>query len=113
MSRDDIKESLFDSLNSFDNLQFLEFKKKYNLFLSEIHCRANREIFLQRFKTRSQSGERHPGHVDSYNYEEFAMTIDKGGYEAIEASDRTLEIDTTNFLSINERSLFNFIAGNL
>ncbi|NJP18783.1 MAG: ATP-binding protein [Hydrococcus sp. CRU_1_1] len=98
ISRDDIKESLFDSLGwrdrewskqlgiasyrllyyfiesqvsagnssiaesnfmpKFDNLKFLELKRKYKLYLLHIHCRADREVLFQRFKMRSESGDK-------------------------------------------------------
>jgi hypothetical protein len=97
----------------FDNSKFLEFKKKYSLYLLQIHCRADREILFQRFKVRSESGERHLGHVDRLNYHEFNLTLEQGGYEALEASDRVLEIDTTDFTQIDYPSLFESIGARL
>ncbi|WP_139253740.1 hypothetical protein [Hydrococcus rivularis] len=64
---------------------------------------------MQRFKVRSESGEKHPGHVDRSNYQEFEMTLSQGDYEALEASDRVLEIDTTDFNQIDDETLFEFI----
>lgn len=153
ISRDDIKESLFDFLGwqdrewskklgiasyqllyyfietqvsagnslivesnfmpKFDNSKNLELKRKYNFYLLQIHCRADREALFQRFKVRSESGERHLGHVDSLNYDEFNLTLNRGGYDALEASDRVLEIDTTDFARINYCSLFESIGDRL
>ncbi|MCU0536318.1 MAG: hypothetical protein MUD14_20725 [Hydrococcus sp. Prado102] len=81
-------------------------KEKYNLYLLQIHYRADREVLFQRFKVRSESGERHLGHVDRLNYDEFNLTLDRGGYEALAASDRILEINTTDFAQIDYCQLF-------
>jgi hypothetical protein len=40
-------------------------------------------------------------------------TLDRGGYEALEASDRVLEIDTTDFARIDYRSLFELVGDRL
>jgi hypothetical protein len=52
-------------------------------------------------------------HVDRFNYDEFNLTLERGGYEALEASDRILEIDTTDFTQMDYRSLFESIGDRL
>ncbi len=70
-------------------------------------------MLFQRFQKRSESGERHPGHVDNLNYEEFQTTLLKGGYDILDIEGTVLEIDTTDFEKINYQSLSSSIAKSL
>jgi hypothetical protein len=70
-------------------------------------------IALARFKDRSRSGERHPGHVDRSIYEEMEANWKRGGYEIIDVCDRTLKIDTTDFNSIDYEQIYKTIETNL
>jgi predicted kinase len=146
VSRDDIKESLFDSLGwsdrewsiklgvasykllykniesllsagvsfivesnfkpAYDNERFLNLKKKYDFETFQIMCSANGEILFERFKIRSESGERHPGHVDHLNYDEFKDTLLKGGHEKLDIGGKVFDIDTSDFNTINYDKLF-------
>lgn len=145
ISRDDIKETLFDSLGwtnrewsrklgsasydllyyfietllntgvslvvesnfqpQFANSKFLSLRNKYCFDLFQIYLLADSEILLQRFKFRAESGERHPGHVDRLNYEEFRNTLVASGYEPLAECDRLFKIDTTDFASVDYQSL--------
>lgn len=141
ISRDSIKESLFDSLGwsdrqwskklgiasynllyyfidslvsknislivesnfqaAYDTEKYKNIQNKYGLKLTQIHCHTKGEVLLERFKQRSESGERHPGHVDHLNYEEFQTTLLKGEYEILDIESTNFKIDTTDFNSIN------------
>ncbi len=54
----------------------------------------------------SESGERHPGHVDYLNYEEFKTTLNEGGYDILDIGGKVFEIDTTDFDKIDYKMLF-------
>jgi predicted kinase len=97
-------------LPQFDNAKLLELKKKYNFYLLEIVCYTERQILLERFKNRTESEERHPGHVERLNYQEFENTLSQNFDLKLEASDRILTIDTTDFHQIDDRELFAAIA---
>ncbi len=149
ISRDDIKESLFDSLGikdrewskklglasykvlyqlvdsllragqslilesnfkpEFDNEIFLNFQKKYDLEILQIMCKTEGEILFERFKQRSESGERHPGHVDNQNYEEFKELLQKGKHRPLKIRGNVFDIDTTDFESTDYNSIFTAI----
>ncbi len=148
-SRDDIKESLFDSLGikdrewskklgitsykilyqlieslleagqtiiiesnfkpKFDDERFLDLKKKYNFKPLQIMCKTDGEILFKRFKKRSESGKRHPGHVDDQNYDEFKEVLLKGEDLALNIGGKVFNIDTTDFESIDYDSIFSVI----
>lgn len=150
ITKDDIKESLFDTLGSKDRKwskklglasykilyyladsllkagrpfilesnfkaeleteKFLDLKNKYDFFPFQIQCKTNGEILFERFKQRAESGDRHPGHVDHLNYEELKEVLLKGAHDPLEIGGKVIDIDTTDFKSIDYKSLFNEIS---
>ncbi len=153
ISKDDIKESLFDSLgikdrewskklgiasykilyqtlelllqtnktfiveNNFEpkfaDQKFNTLKNKYNFEILQIICETKGEILFERFKKRSESSERHPGHVDHLNYNEFKKTLLKEEYPALNIGSKVYKIDTTNFSKIDYVSIFKIIKSTL
>jgi predicted kinase len=157
ISKDDIKESLYDSLGysdrewskqlgvasynllylftenllatehsviiesnfkfGIDTVKLLNLKHKYQFSLLQIHCYVEIAIALQRFKNRSRSLERHPGHVDHLIYEEMESNFKKGGYEILNICDReaypkgnhTIKIETSDFDSIDYQAIYQTI----
>ena len=149
ISKDDIKESLFDSLGTkdrewskklgiasfellygfietlllsntsfiietplkpeYDEERFLSLKKKFGFKSIQLMCKTDGKILFERFKKRSESGKRHPGHVDSQNYDEFKDILLKGEQQALNLEGKVFDIDTTNFESIDYDSVFNAI----
>lgn len=145
ISRDSIKESLFDSLGwldrqwskklgvasynllyyfidslvsknismivesnfqaAYDTEKYRDIQNKYALKLIQIHCHTRGEVLIERFKQRSESGERHPGHVDHLNYEEFKTVLSKGEYEILGVESTNFKIDTTDFDIIDYKFL--------
>ncbi|KQC14868.1 MAG: hypothetical protein APR63_05025 [Desulfuromonas sp. SDB] len=92
-----------------DRQRFQELKKKYNYFPVEIRCKTEGEVLVRRFKQRSLSGKRHPGHVDHSNYEEFRENLLIGKNDFLNLGGLILDIDTTDFDKIDYDSIFNSI----
>ncbi|MBD3328480.1 AAA family ATPase [Candidatus Peregrinibacteria bacterium] len=149
ISRDDIKESLFDSLGvkdrewsksigaasfgilykmihillkarksfiietplnpEYDGRKFLELKQEYDFEVIQVMCKAEGNILFERFKKRSESGDRHPGHVDERNYDEFKEVLLKGYQEPLDIGGKVFEIDTTDYSTLNHESVFDLI----
>jgi len=149
ISRDDIKELLFDSLGwkdrewskklglasysllyhflefelctgrslivesnfkaEFDTKKFLGLREKYDFEPFQIQCKVDSNTLFERFKRRSESGERHPGHVDHLSYEEFKSSLLKDHYEILDIGGRFFEVDTTDFDTIDYEGLFKAI----
>ncbi len=144
VTKDDIKESLFDSLgwsdrtwskklgrasypliyyfvesllsagrsliveSNFDQQAtptFLALKSKYPFEPFQIQCRSDGAVLLQRFKTRSESGARHSGHVDHTIYAEVREILIKGKYENLDIGGTVFEIDTTDLDKIDYAGL--------
>lgn len=98
-----------------DTEKLKRLQDKYDCNLIQIHCYAPISVALARFKARSLSGERHPGHVDHLILEEMAENIKKGGYELLELCDRTLRADATDFTRSDEEVevIFHWLETNL
>jgi adenylate kinase family enzyme len=90
----------------FDDQKFNNLKNKYNFEILQIICETKGEILLERFKKRSESGERHPGHVDHLNYDEFKDTLLKKDYPPLNIGGEVLKVDTTNFDQIDYLLIF-------
>ena len=149
ISRDGIKESLFDALGvndrewskklgrasyhvlyqlidlllqanktfivesnfqpAFDDERFLDLQKKYDLAILQFMCKTDGEILFERFKKRSESGERHLGHVDDQTHDEFKELLLKGELRALNIGGNVFDIDTTDFERIDYDSIFRAI----
>lgn len=153
LCRDDIKESLFDSLGFNDREQsrkiggasfkllydltekflnantplivetffhpehdrdkFSELKSKYNLRLLEINCIAKADIRHKRFINRNESGERHPGHVDHFNYDQSNGDSNDKETGLLDIGDERITVDTSNFETLDYENIFNKIKSYL
>lgn len=88
-----------------DTSRFLELRQKYAFEIFQIQCVANGEVLLERFKQRWKDGQRHPGHVDDENFEEFEDVLLKGRYEPLNIGGTLYEVDTTDFEKIDYEGL--------
>lgn len=96
-----------------DTEKLKNLKNKYQCSLLQIHCYAPISLALARFKARSLSGDRHPGHVDHLILEEMEANWKQGGYEIVDICDRTLRVDATNFAEIDYENIFHWLEDNL
>ncbi len=106
-----IVESNFNP--KFDTQIFLDFQKKYDFSVFIIHCEADGEVLFNRFKLRSESGERHQGHRDHLNYDEFRETLLKGHLDILDISGEVIKIDTTNFSKLNLNQVYEKLDGKI
>ncbi len=84
-----------------DSAVFAKFQKAYGVEFVQILCHAEGKVLLERFKKRAGSEERHPGHVDLQNLEEFQDTLLKGRCEPLALEGRLIEVDTTDFAKVD------------
>lgn len=91
-----------------DKKIFLKLEKKYNFKIVEILCKTEGKTLFERFKTRAESGLRHPGHVDNLSYEEQEKRLIKGRTEPINLGE-VLEVDTTDWKKINFDEIKNWV----
>ncbi len=87
------------------NGQFMALKEKYAFRAIQVECRADTAVLLDRFKTRTESGERHPGHIDHVTYPEVVADLLNGVYGPLEVADTVHIVDTTDFARVNYEQL--------
>ncbi len=98
-----IVESNFHA--DFDTERFLALKAQYDFEPLQICCMADGEVVFQRFKDRAASGERHPGHVETPNLEEFKPVLLRGRDEVMHIGGTVIEVDTTDFEKVDYEGL--------
>lgn len=94
----------------FETKHLLSRIKKFNYFPIQIMCQADGQILLKRFKTRSESGQRHPGHCDTTNYDEFKDLLLKGKFKPMKIGGEVVIFDSTNLDKLDYQSVFNKIS---
>ncbi len=77
----------------------------------QVLCKTDGPTLVERFKERSESGERHPGHVDSLA--ELTPKLLKGRIEPVALPGPLIEVDTTDFDMIDYDTLVDSIRDGL
>jgi hypothetical protein len=85
-----------------------ELRERYPFDLLQVICRADSTMLLERFKRRNESGARHPGHVDETAYAELEDYVRRTEHLdwRLDMQGTSIEIDTTNFESVDYSGLF-------
>lgn len=89
-----VVESNFDPTFALPRL--LALKAKFDFEPFQIQCLAGDDVRFERFKARAESGERHPGHVDHLNYDEFRAMPSLCRQYTLEIGGSVVEVDTTD-----------------
>ena len=71
-----------------------------------VNCFADGNVLLARFKQRSASMERHPGHRDHLNDAELRPIVSAGSMAPLSIGGPVLEIDTTNFDTVDLTAVY-------
>ncbi len=93
----------------FDNPKIQALKEKYSFQVTQIICKAEGRVLFERFKARAESGNRHPGHVDTLNYKEFENSLLTDDAEPLSIEGKIIEVDTNDFGKINIDQIVNQI----
>jgi predicted kinase len=97
----------------FHNPRFQTLKEKYPFTPIQIHCYADPDVIVERFRTRALSSDRHAGHGDQ-NISRAELTADwLKQYETLEMGGIVLKIDTTDFAQIDYAELLNTIQAEM
>lgn len=95
--------------NSFhppvSNPRFQALKEQYDAESIQIVCDSDRETLFQRFKTRAESGNRHPGHSDESVLEELYANLADTSSRILEIGGTVIEVDTTEFSRIDYQEI--------
>ena len=83
----------------FANKEIQKLSELYNFKVTQIVCSADRKVLYDRFLRRARSGNRHPGHVDAQNAEEWRDYFfnQENKVEALGIDSVVINIDNTHF----------------
>src|SRR5688572_1526716 len=103
--------------NSFyppvSNPRFQELKEQYHAESIQIVCDSDRETLFQRFKSRADSGKRHPGHGDQDVLEELYANLASTASPILEIGGTIIEVDTTDFVEIDHQKILKEVKKSL
>jgi len=90
--------------------QFRTLQSCYAFTPFQILCVADGETLFARFVQRAESGQRHPGHVDTTTYDEFRESLRRGQVAPLDIGGPLIEVDTTDFAALDDEAIFARIA---
>lgn len=85
--------------------QFLGLKSKYNFQPFQIQCQTQGDVLVARFKQRTLSGERHPGHVDHISFADVEPDLGRGYYDPLDIGGSLFILDTTDLTRLDYTDL--------
>jgi predicted kinase len=103
--------------NSFyppvSNPRFQSLKEQYRTKSIQIVCDSDRETLFQRFKSRANSGNRHPGHSDQDVLEELYVNLANNSSHVLDIGGTVIEVDTTDFAKVDYQGILNQVKRSL
>lgn len=94
----------------FESVEIFSRLEKYNYSAIQIMCQSDGQILFDRFKKRSESGERHPGHCDTGNYDELKDDLLKGKYQPLNINSPVIIFDSTDLDHLNYQPVFDQLS---
>jgi hypothetical protein len=73
----------------------------YGFRLVQIYCVADGAVLLERFRSRAETNERHPGHVETANMAEFESILLRGRLDPLPLGGPIIEVDTTDIAKVD------------
>ena len=89
----------------FANGEFQALAQKYPFKAVQVECFAEGEILFERFKARALRPDRHPGHVEETQFDQFRAALSKSHAGLLDLEGPTFELDTTDFEKVNYETL--------
>jgi predicted kinase len=106
-----IVEGNFD--NRYSTKSFIDIKAKHNYGVLQLYCHAEEKILYERYVSRDNSGDRHPGHIRLQGgFEDFKQTIIDRPFKLLIEDYTTIEIDTTRFEEIDFNRIYEAVKDN-
>ena len=90
---------------TLSNPRFQALKADYNADSIQVVCNSDSEILFQRFKTRVESGNRHPGHREEYAFGQLRESLSKEESPVLDIGGEVTEVDTTDFARIDYQEI--------
>ncbi|MFX1537416.1 MAG: AAA family ATPase [Promethearchaeota archaeon] len=87
----------------YANPRIITLKKRYPFESLQIHCEADSEILIERYKSRGRVGGRHPGHIDLQGVNELRERLQTNSMLHIGCE--TIIVNTNDFSMIEQEKL--------
>ena len=101
-----IAESNFYPYPHTDWAQVRALQDRYDCRVFELHCTAEPEVLLERFRLRQRSAERHLGHVmETSDLSELDSRLTSGFFRPMDLEGGLLTVDTTDFDGVDHRAI--------
>ena len=84
--------------------------KQFDYKAVQVMCQCDGKILFDRFQKRSESGQRHPGHCDTGNYDELKDSLLVGKYPPLDIDSKNIIFDSTDLNHLDYSSVFDQIA---
>lgn len=84
--------------------------EKFDYKVVQIMCQCDGKILFERFQKRSESGQRHPGHCDTSNYNELKDSLLIGKYPPLDIDSQNIIFDSTDLNHLDYSSVFDQIS---
>jgi predicted kinase len=95
-----VLEANFDHNEASTQLAAIQLRWPFRAL--QIVCTASRDVLIDRFTSRE---DRHPGHIDDERLEDVIESIDAGRWRSLELDGETVEIDTTDWSTVDVDAL--------
>ena len=89
--------------------KFKELNRKFDFKPVQVQCQASDKVLLERFQERAKKGDRHPGHMDQANLEDFKKSLKEDTYELLNIGGEQLTVNTDDFDRIDYPALLEAI----
>lgn len=86
---------------TYDNERFVNLHATYDFATFQVLCVADGDVLYERFKERSASGERHPGHRDDLRYDEFEEMLRRGRHDPLAIGGEMYQLDMTDLDAVD------------
>ena len=90
---------------SVSNPRFQTLKEQFDAKSMQIVCNSDRETLFQRFRSRADSGSRHPGHGDEDVLDQLYANLDSKSSQILEIGGSVIEVDTTDFAKVDYQEI--------
>ncbi|HNP74285.1 MAG TPA: AAA family ATPase [Kouleothrix sp.] len=97
-----IVESNFDPAHDHERLRALA--EQHPFLPLQVRCMADGPVLFERFKRRTESGTRHPGHLDHLNVAVYEPVAREGAgprNDFLDIGGARIDVDTTDFAALD------------
>jgi len=93
----------------FENEKFKRLQSKYDFSAVQIIFHTNPDVLFDRFKRRAETAERHSGHDELNNLDEFKQSLSTESNEVIAINSEIFTIDTTDLSNVDYEPVISYL----